>query len=291
MVPVPPGRRSDGRRGQATAMTVDRAAAGARIETFLKVPFTCLDVPGTAQAIAARAPDAPFSYVITSNASHLVRLNELKDERFAAALKDAGLHTLDGAVPHFLAERVFGLDIPLCPGSDLTAYLFDHVIAPDDAITIIGGSEELRDLLVARYHLTHVNLHVPPMGFINDPQKVKAAIDFVVEHPARYVFIITGAPRSEYLAHMIFQRGDAVGTGLCVGSSLHFLTGLTARAHPAFRKLGLEWLYRLGQTPGTHFRRVFVDSLPIFRVAAKAWRDPAAYGMNGHGRAGKSPQP
>ncbi|MFG1345277.1 WecB/TagA/CpsF family glycosyltransferase [Xanthobacter autotrophicus DSM 431] len=251
-----------------------------RIETFLKVPFACLDVPGTARVIAARPPGAPFSYVVTSNASHLVRLNELKDERFAAALADAGLHTLDGSVPHFLAERLFGLDIPVCPGSDLTVELFEHVIGPDDPVTVIGGSEEMRSRLVARFGLRTLNMHVPPMGFIDDPAAVEAVIDYVVAHPARYVFIITGAPRSEYLAHMIHQRGTAVGTGLCVGSSLHFLTGLTQRAHPAFRRLGLEWLYRLFQTPQTHLRRVFVDSLPIFLVAAKARLNPAAYGMD-----------
>ncbi|MFS8035877.1 WecB/TagA/CpsF family glycosyltransferase [Xanthobacter sp. AM11] len=233
----------------------------------------------TARVIGARPPGAPFSYVITSNASHLVRLHELKDARFAATLADAGLHTLDGSVPHFLATRLFGLHIPLCPGSDLTAELFAHVIKPQDAITIIGGNEEIRSRLAQRYGLETIHLHVPPMGFIKDPAAVEAAIDFVVAHPARYVFLVTGAPRSEYLAHMIFQRGTAVGTGLCVGSSLNFLTGLTPRAHPAFRRLGLEWLYRLIQTPETHIRRVFVESLPIFRVAARAKCNPAAYGM------------
>lgn len=250
-----------------------------RTETFLGVPFACLDVPAAARHIAARPPGARFSYVVTSNASHLVRLNELKDPRFIAAIEDAGLHTLDGAVPHWLARHLFGLDIALCPGSDLTAELFEHVIAPTDAVTVIGGSTEMKHRLTEHYGLRTVNLHVPPMGFIDDPKAVEACIAFVVSHPARYVFLVVGAPRSEYLAHLIFQRGTAVGTGLCVGSSLNFLTGLTQRASPAFRRLGLEWLYRLLQSPGTHIQRVFVDSLPIFLTAAKAKCDPAAYGM------------
>ncbi|GLI24626.1 exopolysaccharide biosynthesis WecB/TagA/CpsF family protein [Xanthobacter flavus] len=252
-----------------------------KIQTFLGVPFACLDVHGTAQVIAARSPTAPFAYIITSNASHLVRLNELKDARFIATLKDAWLHTLDGSVPHWLSRKLFGLNIPLCPGSDLTAELFEHVIQPDDAITIIGGSEEMKRRLVERYGLRTVHLHVPPMGFIDDPDAVEAAIDFVVTHPARYVFLVVGAPRSEYLAHLIYQRGSAVGIGLCVGSSLNFLTGLVQRASPAFRRLGLEWLYRLIQSPSTHIQRVFVDSMPVFITAAKAKMNPKAYGMDG----------
>lgn len=258
-----------------------------RTETFLGVPIACLDVPAAARHIAARPAQAPFSYVITSNASHLVRINELKDPRFIAAFKDAGLHTLDGAVPHWLARHLFGLDIALCPGSDLTAELFEHVIAPSDAVTVIGGSAEMKRRLMERYGLKTVNLHVPPMGFIDNPEEVEACISFVVSHPARYVFLVVGAPRSEYLAHLIFQRGAAVGTGLCVGSSLNFLTGLTQRASPAFRHLGLEWLYRLIQSPSTHIQRVFVDSLPIFLTAVKAKLDPAAYGMK-RCRAGSS---
>ncbi|MEP9354266.1 WecB/TagA/CpsF family glycosyltransferase [Xanthobacter sp. KR7-65] len=254
-------------------------APTARTQTFLKVPFACLDVAGTAAAIAARPPGAPFGYVVTSNASHLVRLNERGDPRFAAALEAAGLHTLDGSAPHWLSRNLFGLDIPLCPGSDLTTHLFEHEIAPDDAVTIIGGSEEMKRRLVERFGLKTLHLHIPPMGFIDDPAAVEAAIRFVEEHPARYIFLVAGAPRSEYLAHMIKQRGKAVGTGLCVGSALNFLTGLVQRASPAFRRLGLEWLYRLMQSPSTHIERVFVDSLPIFRVAARAKRDPAAYGM------------
>ena len=99
------------------------AAGSVRTQTFLKVPFDCLDVAGAARAIAARPPGSPFAYVVTSNASHLVRLNERGDARFAAALEAASLHTLDGSAPHWLARNVFGLDIPLCPGSDLATYL------------------------------------------------------------------------------------------------------------------------------------------------------------------------
>ncbi|MFG1301228.1 WecB/TagA/CpsF family glycosyltransferase [Xanthobacter sp. V3C-3] len=255
------------------------SAPAYRTQTFLNVPFACLDVGGTARLIEARPFGTPFSYIITSNASHLVRLNRLKDTRLAEAIADAGLNTLDGSVPHWLAEKAFGLDIPLCPGSDLTIELFEHVIRPDDPITIIGGSQDMRDRLAARYGLSTIHLHVPPMGFIDDPAAVEAAIRFVEEHPARYVFLVVGAPRSEYLAAMIARRGRAVGTGLCVGSALNFLTGLVQRASPAFRRLGLEWLYRLVQSPSTHIQRVFVDSLPIFLVAAQAKRDPAAFGM------------
>ncbi|MDQ0503393.1 WecB/TagA/CpsF family glycosyltransferase [Xanthobacter agilis] len=246
---------------------------------FLNVPFACLDVAGAAALIAARPPGAPFAYVVTPNAANLTRINELKDPVFIEIYENAWLHTMDGAVPRALARQLFGLDIPRTPGSDLTEALFEHHIKPDDAITIIGGSDEMLERLKARYHLTNVAMWVPPMGFIDKPDEVERCVRFVLDHPARYLFFVTGSPRSEYVTRLVWQRGTAVGTGLCVGNSLNFLTGLSTRAPLIYRRLGVEWLHRLVTDPKIQVKRIFVDSLPVLLAAAKARLNPAAYGM------------
>lgn len=255
------------------------ADAPVPVVTFLGIPFHCVDVHAAAARIAARPPGLPFAYVVTPNAAQITRFNELKDERFRSVYERAWLRTMDGRVPRALARQVFGLDIPLATGSDTTAELFRNFIQPDDAITIIGGSEEMLRLLKEQYHLTNVHMHVPPMGFINRPDEVEACVAFVLAHPARYVFLVTGSPRSEYLAQLIDRRGGAVGVGLCVGNSLNFLTGIATRAPLAFRKRGLEWLHRLIYEPKVYVRRIFVDSMPIFLTVVKARLNPAAYGM------------
>lgn len=247
--------------------------------TFLNVPFACLDAEGAAALIASRPPGAPFAYVVTPNAANLTRLNELKDPVFIEIYENAWLHTMDGAVPRALARKLFGLHIPRAPGSDITTALFERHIRPDDAITIIGGSDEMLERLKARYRLTNVAMHVPPMGFINKPEDVERCVSFVLDHPARYVFFVTGSPRSEYVTRLVWRSGGAVGTGLCVGNSLNFLTGLSTRAPLAYRRLGVEWLHRLVQDPKIQVKRVFVDSMPVFLAAAKARLNPAAYGM------------
>lgn len=247
--------------------------------TFLNIRFARVDTAEASDLIAARPAEAPFAYVVTPNAAHVTRINETKDARFIAAYQAAWLTTMDSAVVRALARKTFDIDIPRAPGSDITVDLFSRHIKPDDAITIIGGSEEMLQLLQARYGLTNVAMHVPPMGFINRPAEVEACIDFVLAHPARYLFLVTGSPRSEYLAHQILQRGGAVGTGLCVGNSLNFLTGVATRAPELFRRWGIEWLHRLIFEPKVYIRRIFVDSLPLFVTLYKAMRNPAAYGM------------
>ncbi|MEP9349662.1 WecB/TagA/CpsF family glycosyltransferase [Xanthobacter sp. KR7-225] len=251
---------------------------------FLGVEITALDVREAAERIAARPPGAPFAYVVTPNAAHFTRLGELKDARFADAYAHAWLRLLDGAIPRRLAKLVFGLDIPQAAGSDLAAHLFAHCVRPGDTLTVIGGSEEMRRRLIDRYQLAAVNLHIPSMGFINRPEEVEACVDYVVAHPARYVFFVVGAPSSEYLARMVDARGGAVGTGMCVGSALNFVTGIVERAPAFYREHGLEWLHRLWLNPTGHARRVFVDSMPVLWMVAKARLDPGAYGMGGPAR-------
>ncbi|WP_210255166.1 WecB/TagA/CpsF family glycosyltransferase [Ancylobacter pratisalsi] len=246
---------------------------------YLGVPIARLGTHAAAAHIAARRPGLPFAYVVTPNAAHFTRLIRLRDRRFRDAVSHAWLRLLDGHVPHMLARRLFGLDLPLAPGSDVTAVLLGEHMKPDDAVTVIGGGNGVREALMARFGLTRVAQHEPPMGFIEQPAAVEACVDFVLAHPARYVFLVTGAPQSEYLALRILERGGAVGTGLCVGSALNFATGRTPRAPQWVRNAGLEWAYRLMRNPLGHARRVFVDSLPIFRIAIEARLKPAAFGM------------
>lgn len=246
---------------------------------YLGVPIARLDVAQAAARIAERPADAPFAYVVTPNAAHFTRLNELNDSRFRDAYDRAWLRLLDGQVPRVLARRLFGLDLPHAAGSDVTLELLQHHVRPDDPITVIGGNDALRERLMARFGLSRIALHVPPMGFIRDDAAVAACMDFVIAHPARYVFIAAGSPQSEYLARAIAARGGAVGCGLCVGSALNFATGLVPRAPAFLRRAGLEWAYRLARNPLGHARRVFIDSAPVLLTALKARRDPARYGM------------
>lgn len=249
----------------------DRSTGPAPAEdTFLGQRLALLDVAGAAAAIAGRPANAAFAYVVTPNAQHFVRLGRVDDERFRAAYAGAWLRLCDSQVVRGLARLLFGKHLPHAAGSDLTAYMLANTVRPDDQVTVIGGSEELHQRLVERFGLRHLHLHAPPMGLGEKPDEQARCVEFVVDHPARYVFLAVGAPTSEYLAHRIALDGRATGVGLCIGSSLHFATGLVQRAPPIYRRLGLEWLHRLAINPRGHARRVFVESLPLLLMVAKA---------------------
>lgn len=236
---------------------------------FLGVGFTPLSLEAAAGAIVARHPAEPFAYVVTPNAQHVVAAQA--DFRFAWPQADAWLVVNDSRILRLLARRLFGLDLPLCAGSDLVARLFQTRRISDIAsVTLIGGDEVVERWLRETYGLVRLVRYDPPMGFADDPAEVDRCLDFLRANPARYTFFAVGAPQSEMLAWRLAREGGATGIGLCIGSALNFLTGRVRRAPRWVQAASLEWAWRLAQRPVGHFRRVFVESAPVLWLALKA---------------------
>ncbi|MDR3532870.1 MAG: WecB/TagA/CpsF family glycosyltransferase [Rhodopila sp.] len=238
--------------------------------SLLGLDFVSLDVAQAAARIAARPADAPFGYVVTPNADHLVRLS--RDPRLRALYRNAAFCLLDSRVVSGLA-RLLRLPAPsVAPGSDLTAHLLAHHLRPGERITIVGLAPERLPALVARYDLAMPAHHNPPMGFEHDPVAFQTVVAFVRANPARFVFLAVGSPRQENLAAAIAAGGDVTGTGLCIGASLEFLSGARRRAPRAMRRMGLEWLFRLLAEPRRMARRYLIDSPGVIALLWKQRR-------------------
>ena len=230
--------------------------------------FSPLDTAGALAAILVRPATAPFEYVCTPNAVHVVNYDR-GEPRFRAGIDGAWLRLCDSRVVARLAALTLGVQLPLALGSDLTQEMVRHAVTPADTITIIGGTAEMERRLRERHGWQHVARHDPPFGFINDAAEVARCVDFVLAHPARYVFLACGAPQSELLGLRIKERGGACGTGLCIGASLLFATGLEARAPMLMQRAGLEWLHRLALQPKRMSQRLVKSQLPLLWLAAR----------------------
>jgi exopolysaccharide biosynthesis WecB/TagA/CpsF family protein len=205
------------------------------------------DLPGFV-AVAQRFGNDAFGYVVTPNVDHMIRFHESPEFRDLYAQADYVL--LDSRFAAKLFRLVHGVRVPVCTGSDLTAALFDQVIAPTDRIVLIGASERQAGLLRSQYGLQDLVHHNPPMGFINDPQALEACLQFVeAASPFRFCLIAVGSPRQEMVAQRLVQRGRVRGLALCIGASIDFMTGGERRAPAWMQRAGLEWMYRLTQNP------------------------------------------
>ncbi|MBV9782183.1 MAG: WecB/TagA/CpsF family glycosyltransferase [Acidisphaera sp.] len=226
---------------------------------FAGLAFDQVEVAEAVDRIAARSPDLPFAYVSTLNAEFvwLRRVHPSVDD----VIEQAWLSTLDSRILRRIASWA-GLAIVFTPGAYIVREMFLRgVIARDDRLTVLGGNPRALAILAERFGMRGFQQHVPPMGFINQPQAVQAAIDYVIANPARFVFIAMGPPHSDMLARMIAETGRAVGVGLCIGSSLDTLAGLTPPAPDWMERNGLVWLFRLAREPRRLWRRYLNRSL------------------------------
>ena len=253
--PQPSPSRGEGAR-KSPAQSCPERRVGEVLPTIrlLGLDFANLTPRDTLSHLLARPPDAPFGYVVTPNADHLVRLS--RDPTLRGPYDQAALRLLDSRVVAGLA-RAIGLPVPpVVTGSDLTAALLAEIRGD---LTIIG----LDPAFLPALGLTRVAHHNPPQGFASDPAAFARAVRFAVDHPARFTLLAVGSPRQERLAAAIAAGGGATGLGLCVGASLEFLAGARRRAPVWMRRAGLEWAHRLASEPVRLGRRYLLDGPAI----------------------------
>ena len=255
-------------------MPTDRMPAFPHRKEFLGVDFDMLTLNGLLDRLARVAPDSAYSYIVTPNVDHIVRLtaigNDGRDADVRAAYDRASLCVCDSRVLARLA-RSCGIDLPVVPGSDLTARLFDDVIAPGDRIAVVGGGEGVLGDVRRLYPSVDIRHHLPPMGLRHDDAALGRAVDFVVESRARFTFLAVGSPQQELLAHRIASHPEARGCALCVGAAIEFVSAHRKRAPRLLQRLGLEWSYRLAQDPARMWRRYLWDGPRIFPIVIR-WK-------------------
>jgi exopolysaccharide biosynthesis WecB/TagA/CpsF family protein len=235
---------------------------------FLGLRFDPLPLDETLTRLAGASPQAPYSYVVTPNVDHVVRLHE--EDRagspVARIYEDAGLCLCDSKVLHLLG-RLRGVSLPVVPGSELTALIFDKIVRPGDRIAVVGGDETQLRALEERYKGVEFVQHCPPMGLRFNAAARRSAAEFIAHSGARFALIAVGSPQQEMIAAEAKAIPGAAGTALCVGASLDFLTGRQKRAPKLAQRLGLEWAHRLLSNPRRMWRRYLLEGPRIFLLA------------------------
>lgn len=237
---------------------------------FLGLDFQPMTADDAAALLAETASaETAFSYVVTPNVDHRIRLE--REPALRPLYESAGLILNDSRILELLAKRD-GIALPASPGADIVEHLFAATIRPGETVTIVGGDADLETSLRDRYGLTDIRRHDPPRGLRDKPEAIAAAAAFLAANPARFHFICVGSPQQEMVAYEAFRLGSACGIGLCCGASLDFLSGKTDRAPEWMRRTRLEWLHRLASEPGRLGRRYLIEGPAIFRIWQRARR-------------------
>ena len=205
------------------------------------IPFVRAEKAVLVAHLCERAEKREGESVFTPNAEMAARAG--RDSRFAALLREADVCVPDG-VGISLAARLCGKGrLPRIAGIELGEALLEAAAERGIPVFFYGGKEGVAEEAAKRMRKRHPALSVAGcLWGYGDPL---AAAKEIRRSGAPIVLVCLGAPRQEEFiaAHL----SHAVALGL--GGSFDVWAGRVPRAPLVFRRLGMEWLFRILREP------------------------------------------
>lgn len=202
---------------------------------------------GPLDALSRGPRDRPRLFV-TPNLDHwrlLHRSRALRRAYRAAAV------TLNDS--RFLRRFLWRRDLPTLPGADL-ALRWLEAAAPGSGVLVVGCPPGVEAFVRGLRPDLVVRAVEPSLGYIAKRHERRAIARLAAELRPERIFVCTGAPQSELVAHGLLRALDHPCDILCCGAGLQFAAGLKRRAPALFQKLGVEWAWRMLKEPHTRMR-------------------------------------
>jgi N-acetylglucosaminyldiphosphoundecaprenol N-acetyl-beta-D-mannosaminyltransferase len=198
-----------------------------------------------------------FCQIISLNPEIIVIAQ--KDLVFRKIIEKSQIKIIDGQGV-ILAARILGLPVgERYPGVDLMTDLIKEADKMRLRVLFIGGKPNLAIKLANCYQSKMLQAKffgLEGIKNIKKPTKTeeKQIFSIVADYKPHLVFVAFGSPDQEkWIERHADQFKNCIVMG--VGGAFDYLSGKIGRAPVFFRKLGLEWLYRLVRQPWRLFRQ------------------------------------
>ncbi|NNG67475.1 WecB/TagA/CpsF family glycosyltransferase [Caldanaerobacter subterraneus] len=197
--------------------------------------------------------------VATPNAEIIMMAQ--KDEEYKKILNETDLNVPDGSGVVF-ASKVFNKPLKeRVAGFDLMMEFVKWASHKDVSIYLLGAKPEVVEKAQSNLKNLYPSLKIVGFyhGYFNEKEE-ENIIEDINKRAAQVLFVALGAPKQE---KWIYKNKEKlkVKIAMGVGGSFDVIAGKAKRAPEIYRKLGLEWLYRLIQEPWRYKR---MSALPKF---------------------------
>ncbi|MEK4513113.1 WecB/TagA/CpsF family glycosyltransferase [Paenibacillus sp. FSL K6-2524] len=225
------------------------------------VPFCKWGMKETVSYLSEVVSSGRPHQVITANPIMMMAAKE--DPAYKKMMQQADLIVPDGTGVVW-AAKMGGVPVTeRVPGFDLLHELMKQGDRHGWRVYLLGASKEVIQEAARRLALQYPTAEIVGYrdGFFG-PEQDREVIDNIVQAAPHLLFVARGADTQEpWIAKHKKELGVPVVMG--VGGSFDVISGRTKRAPMLFRKLKIEWLYRLLKEP-TRFRRML--ALPKFAL-------------------------
>ena len=225
------------------------------------VPFSKMNMRETVDYLIRKIEAREPQRVVTGNPIMLMTAQE--DPRYQTILETADLIVPDGAGVVWAARRVKQPVPERVAGFDLMQELMREGDKRGWSVYLLGTTQEILDAAEANLKRQYPGVRFVGKrnGFFKDEEDAEVIAEIRRANPDLLFVARSVANQEPWLAKHEKELGVPVMMG--VGGSFDVISGKLKRAPAAFRKLGLEWLYRLLQEP-KRYKRMLV--LPKFAL-------------------------
>lgn len=218
-----------------------------------------LDADAATDAILAFARERRGAQVVTLGTEMVVHAQ--RDRKYRDVVNACALSLCD-TVGLLAVARSRGADLrDRVTGVELVDRLCARAAKEGVSVFLFGGAPGVADEAARSLQQRFPGLQIAGTrnGFFAPEESASIAAQ-IRESGAQLLFAGLGFPKQEFWLHEYLPQ-TGCGAGIGVGGSFDVISGKVERAPERWRKLGLEWLYRLVKEPHRWRRQL---ALPHF---------------------------
>ena len=209
--------------------------------------------------------------VITPNVDQIVRMET--NSYFKEICDNAELLLTDGHPLLWIAKWYkTPIKEKIC-GSDLVPKLCEVAVQKGYSVFFLGAAPGVAQRAADKLKEKLPNLKVagtysPPIGFEKDQNELKKINQMLYDSHADMLFVGMGVPKQDIFIYENMNKYQ-IPMSFSIGGTIDFIAGEQKRAPKWMSKIGMEWFYRLCQSPKRMFKRYFIDDSKILKLAWK----------------------
>ncbi len=231
---------------------------------MLGVPVDCVDMSGALAAVDVMvAGDRPAT-IIAINPEKVMKARE--NRSLLGFLNGVDLLIPDGIGVVLAARLLEQARIERVPGSELMPAICARAATRGYTVFVYGAAQEVNQRAVDTLRVTYPGLKIvgSQHGYLSEAE-MPQFISRINSCAPDVLFVALGSPRQEaWIQKYVPDLKVKVCQG--VGGTLDVLAGTVKRAPPLFRRLHLEWFYRLATNPRRAGRQVVLPKF-AYQVA------------------------
>lgn len=226
--------------------------------TILGVPVHNLSYSEALTQIESMVKSGRCHQIVTVNPEFLVIARS--NPEFREVLCRADLALADGVGLQLAAVLQGRKFVSRVPGSELIYRLAPVAAARGWRLFFLGAGPGIAARAADALRASYPGIRIETNGADPTPQGSAEALAHISAARPHILLVAYGAPTQDlWIARHKAAAGTPVMIG--IGGTLDFVAGLVARPPHIYRRLGLEWLYRLWQQPWRWRRQL---RLPLF---------------------------